>query len=266
MTEARPRALVLTGHGINCEEETAEAWRLAGAEPVIRHVNDLVDGAVGLDGFFSVSLPGGFSYGDHLGSGLALAQLLLHARPRGVSLRDELAAFAAAGGFVLGICNGFQVLVKSGLLPGLGGSHEAVVSLVHNDSGKFEDRWVRLVASPNGSPCARLERLFLPVRHGEGKLIGPEEVLARLFTEGHVLWCYADAEGHTTQRYPANPNGSFGAIAGLCDTSGRILGLMPHPEAFLRPHQHPWWTRLETLPSHGEGLALFSAVVAAYQP
>ncbi len=261
-----PRALVLFGHGINCEEETAEAWRLAGAEARIAHVNDLVAGSLTLEGFDTLSLPGGFSFGDHLGSGLALARLLQHARPGGRSLVEQIRAFAAAGGFVLGICNGFQVLVKSGLLPDLDADGKPQVSLIHNDSGRFEDRWVRLSPAANVAPVsAGWGPLFLPVRHGEGKLLADDAVLVRLKQEARVLFRYADAEGRPTDAYPQNPNGSADAIAGLCDASGRILGLMPHPEAFLSAWQHPFWTRLESLPEAGDGLKIFSSIVSQLQ-
>lgn len=260
------RALILTGHGINCERETALAFTRAGAEATVAHLADLEGGLVDLDAHHVLALPGGFSFGDHLGSGRALA-----VRLRQGALWEALQHFVDRGGYVLGICNGFQALVKLGMLPAWGGQREPQVSLLTNASGRFEDRWVTVVPDPT-SPCvftADLAPLELPVRHGEGRLVCSSEVLARLASEGLVALRYADAEGTPTERYPANPNGSPQGIAGLCDPTGRVLGLMPHPEAYLDFTLHPAWTRRRErlvraglpIPLDGAGLALFRRVV-----
>ncbi|MEB3220618.1 MAG: phosphoribosylformylglycinamidine synthase subunit PurQ [Candidatus Sericytochromatia bacterium] len=261
------RALVLTGHGINCERETALAFKRAGAQATIAHLADWEAGLVDLGAHHLLALPGGFSFGDHLGSGRALA-----ARLRQGALWEALRHFVDRGGYVLGICNGFQALVKLGLLPALDGSRVPQASLVANASGRFEDRWVTLLPDPE-SPCtftAGLGPLELPVRHGEGRLVAAPDVLLRLAAEGLVALRYGDASGAPTEAYPANPNGSPGGIAGLCDPSGRVFGLMPHPEAYLDFTLHPAWTRRremlvragQPVPVEGAGLALFRNVVA----
>jgi phosphoribosylformylglycinamidine synthase len=266
MTIAKVRALVLTGDGINCEMEMAQGFRLAGAEPVIAHLTDVMAGEVNLHAFHILAFPGGFSFGDHLGSGKALANRVIQS-PWWWDLRR----FVADGKFVWGVCNGFQALVKLGLLPALRGLGEQDVSLTANVSGRFEDRWVHLGVNP-ASPCVYtqgLTRLYLPSRHGEGRLVASPEILERLLAQGYVALQYVDAEGRVTERYPDNPNGSPYGIAGLTDRTGRIFGLMPHPEAFLDFTNHPHWTRLKAelrrqgspVPRHGQGLVLFENVV-----
>lgn len=261
------KALVLTGYGINCETEMAEGFRLARAEPTIAHLADVMDGCIDLHAFHILAFPGGFSFGDHLGSGRALANRLRHS-----SLWGELQRFIADGKYVWGVCNGFQAMVQLGLLPALQGVGEREVSLVGNASGRFENRWVRLAVTQD-SPCvytAGLDRLYLPARHGEGRLTAKPEVLSRLQAEGFVPLQYADEQGRPTEAYPANPNGSPAGIAGLCDVTGRVFGLMPHPEAFLDFVNHPQWTRRKEMlrregidvPRSGEGLLLFRNVVA----
>jgi len=239
--------------GINADEELLEAFRAAGGEPSGVHVSDLVDGAVRLDEHHILALPGGFSFGDHLGSGRVLAVLL---RRR---LGSALAEFIRAGRLVIGICNGFQVLVKAGLLPEPGAGAPRA-TLVTNDSGKFEDRWVRVGFPPSACVWTRgLAPTELPVRHGEGKLIvanGRE--LQALRRGGRIAAKYLGKRRGPVV-YPDNPNGSMGDIAGLCDASGRVFGLMPHPEAFLHVENHPRWTR-EPITEAG-GIALFRAGV-----
>jgi phosphoribosylformylglycinamidine synthase len=261
---AKVRVMVLWGLGINCEMETAEACRLAGAEEVeLVHWSDLLLGFRSLDEFHMLCLPGGFLDGDDLGAAKAAANRFRYARVRstGERLRDQLDRFIRSGKMVIGICNGFQLMVKLGLLPGLGGVYDRqCVTLTFNDSGKFEDRWVYLGVNPD-SPCVftrGLERLYLPVRHGEGKfLCADSEVLSKMKSQGLVVLQYLDPfTGEPTQRYPWNPNGSIEAVAGICDPTGRLLGLMPHPEAFLHYTNHPRWTR-ERLPEEGQGVALF---------
>ena len=237
----RPRVCVLQGLGINADEELIDAFRAVGAEPAGVHVNDLVDGIARLDVYHILALPGGFSFGDHLGSGRVLAILLR--RRLGPALRD----FIQAGRLVVGICNGFQVLVKAGLLPDLSAAGRPEVSLVVNDSGKFEDRWVRVGFPPSASVwTSGLGPIELPVRHGEGRLIVPDPGVLRALELGRrIAATYLPRQSGAAgpAAYPDNPNGSEADIAGLCDSSGRVFGLMPHPEAFQSVENHPRWTR-----------------------
>ena len=254
---ARVRVCIITGFGINTDREMATAFEFAGAHPARLHVNDLLADPGALDRFAIFVVPGGFSFGDHVGSGALLAALLARA------LREPLARFVARGGLVLGVCNGFQVLVRMGLVPGgvvddsvgavgavgaRGGAAQSV-ALVHNDSGQFEDRWVQ-VAFDDASPCVwtrGIASLELPVRHGEGKLVAPEAQLAAIDAAHLGAARYTSsgaapaADGGSSLPYPANPNGSLRNLAGLCDPSGQVFGLMPHPEAFLHRYHHPAW-------------------------
>ncbi len=263
----KPRALVLAGYGINCERETAHTLKLAGADPEIVHLSDLLYGEKHLRDFHLLCFPGGFLDGDHLGAAQAAAHRLRHARIRHSSerLMDQILEFIAAGKLIMGICNGFQLLVKLGLLPGLEQRYgERKVSLTYNDSGRFEDRWVYLRVNPS-SPCIftrGLSRLYLPVRHGEGKLVVENEEVLSSLREGNqiVLQYIHPTTGQPTQEYPYNPNGSVEAIAGICDPTGRIFGLMPHPEAFHHFTHHPRWTRGEIW-EEPPGLKIFKNAV-----
>lgn len=249
---AMVNALVITGYGTNSHLETAHTARLAGADRAdVVHFSDIVAAKVRLADYQFLIFPGGFLDGDDLGAAQAGAMRWRHLRDAtGVPLLDSLRDFLDAGGLILGICNGFQLLVKLGLLPALDGERFVrQVSLGHNDSGRFEDRWVHLLPNPS-SPCVftrGLPLLAMPVRHGEGKLVAKDAVcLRRLETEHRIALQYADPEtGRPTQAYPCNPNGSALAIAGLTDGTGRVLGLMPHPEAFHHVTNHPGWTRGE---------------------
>lgn len=261
------KVLVLAGYGTNCQRETAHAATLAGAdEVVVAHFSELVAGDVRLGGFQFLIFPGGFLDGDDLGAAQAAALRWRYAKTvSGTPLVEELQRFFDGGGLILGICNGFQLLVKLGMLPGTGtGTLERQVSLSHNDSARFEDRWVHLRANPK-SPCvftAGLEALYLPVRHGEGKLVPKDDAtLQALEDQDLVALRYVDRKtGQPTMTYPANPNGSPGGIAGLTDPSGRILGLMPHPEAYNHLTNHPGWTRGEKAPL---GVTLLANGIAA---
>jgi phosphoribosylformylglycinamidine synthase len=251
-----PRAIVLRAPGTNCDEETAEAWERAGAEAETWHVGRLLESPHALDAFQILTLPGGFSYGDDLGAGRILATRL------GIVLEDALARFHARGGLVMGICNGFQVLVRAGLLPG--GPKPVAATLTNNDSGHYESRWVRLVPTPGLSPFVTdSEMIELPVGHGEGKFVVSERsALADMESAGQVVLRYCDEQGRPTEDYPANPNGSLGAVAGVCDPTGRIFGLMPHPDRHFDPLLHPRWTR-RGLAAEGDGLRLFRNAVEA---
>lgn len=247
---AHVKALVLTGYGTNCERETAHAALLAGAEKADTvHFSQLLSGAVRLCDYNFLLFPGGFLDGDDLGAAQAAALRWMHAKTElGHSLLEELKEFFESGGLILGICNGFQLLVKLGMLPALDMRYfERQASLSHNDSARFEDRWVHLRVNPE-SPCVftkGLDKLFFPVRHGEGKIVVRDEgMLGEMHREGLVALTYAHPDtGQPTMEYPYNPNGSPQGIAGLTDPSGRILGLMPHPEAYHHPTNHPAWTR-----------------------
>lgn len=260
----RIRAIVITGNGTNCEMEMAHACRLAGFDVVeIVHLSKLLCGEKKLDDYDFLNLPGGFLDGDDLGSAKAGANRILHASIAGGEERlfDQFLRFIGQGKLILGVCNGFQLLVKLGMLPGFDGQYDRqTVTLAYNDSGRFEDRWVHLCVAP-ACPCVftqGLKGLYLPVRHGEGKFIARDEgVLERLRRERLVAVRYSDDNySGSTLDYPANPNGSVDGIAGICNVTGRIFGLMPHPEAFLHRTNHPRWTR-EELPEEGMGLALF---------
>ncbi len=264
MGNVKIRAIVTTGYGTNCEVEMAHAVRLGGADVVdIVHLSDLLDGSVRLCDYQFLNLPGGFLDGDNLGAAQAGAHRLKYATIKGLGRRliDEILEFVERGGLVLGICNGFQLLVKTGLLPGFDSDYtKRLVSLTYNDSGRFEDRWVTLKANPD-SPCIftkGIHTLEVPVRHGEGKFVTKDEgVLERLKKEGLIVFQYADQDTlEATMTYPQNPNGSIEAIAGITDPTGRIFGLMPHPEAFTHRTNHPRWTRLD-LPEEGAGVAIF---------
>ncbi len=249
---AQVKTLVITGYGTNCEVESAHAARQSGADIAdIAYFSDLVAGRVRLGDYNFLIFPGGFLDGDDLGAAQAAALRWKFAHTKdGEPIVSQLRSFFDAGGLVLGICNGFQLLVKLGLLPAIGGKYfERQVSLTLNDSAKFEDRWVRLKANPD-CPCVftkGIDTLDLPVRHGEGKLVPMDEEVMRAIVDGNLIALqYADpASGEVTMDYPGNPNGSPLGIAGLTDPSGRVLGLMPHPEAFNHVTNHPGWTRGE---------------------
>lgn len=259
------RAIVITGNGTNCETEAAHACRLGGFdEAVIAHIADILSGQIRLDDFHFLNLTGGFLDGDDLGSAKAQANRLKHAAVSGAGekLVEQFTRFITAGKLILGVCNGFQLMVKMGMLPGFDGNClQQTVTLTHNDCGRFQDRWCYLKVDSRSPSIftAGIERgIYLPVRHGEGKfLTDTPETLERI--EADYLAClkYSDARfDEPVMEFPANPNGSVNAIAGLCDPTGRLMGLMPHPEAFVHYTQHPRWTR-EPLPEDGDGLTLY---------
>jgi phosphoribosylformylglycinamidine synthase len=244
---AEVKAIVLRAAGINCDMETEYALELAGADAQRVHINRIIENKSLLDKFQIIVFPGGFSYGDDVAAGKILANQIVH------HLYEPIQKFIKDGKLVLGICNGFQVLVKTGILPGnnSAGRHEEV-TITYNDSGKFEDRWVYL--SPKTEKCIFIEpgrQIYLPIAHAEGKIVTKDQTtLDELKSEGHLAFKYVDEHGREGG-YPVNPNGSADSIAGLTDTTGRVLGLMPHPERFVKPTQHPRWTRLEHVDSDG---------------
>jgi phosphoribosylformylglycinamidine synthase len=257
-------AIVLAGNGTNCERETAYACRIAGFERVdIVTIWELIAGEKTLDLYDFLCLPGGFLDGDDLGSAKAQANRLLHStvKKTGQPLFDQFHSFITSGKLVLGICNGFQLMVKLGMLPGFDQKYsQQEMTLTFNDSGRFEDRWVWLKANP-ASPCIYTKgvgTLNLPVRHGEGKFVAKDSnVLEKLKAGNLVVFSYINPQTkEPTNKYPENPNGAQCAIAGVCDPSGRLFGLMPHPEAYLHKTNHPRWTR-ENLPEEGMGCIIF---------
>jgi len=261
------RALVLAGNGTNCEMETAHVCRLAGADEVdIVFIWDLAAGRKRLSGFDLLCLPGGFLDGDDLGSAKAGAARLLYSEVDGRPLFAQVEDHIAQGGLVIGICNGFQLMVKLGLLPQIrsrAGTQEA--TLTFNDSGRFEDRWVHLTADAE-SPCVftrGLKQLDLPVRHGEGKLVFMSDAILSEVLKRHLapLFYAGPDRSAPTVEYPCNPNGSPAGIAGLCDPTGRLFGLMPHPEGFWDRTNHPHWTRA-SLADETLGLRIFENAVS----
>ena len=254
------RVLVITGLGLNCEAETEAAFRMVGASPERVHLLDILDGREGkrLSEYSIVAFIGGFAFGDHLGAGFVFANKI---RWR---LYEQLLEFIKRGGLALGICNGFQTMVRLGLLPGFDGDYRTPrATLAPNDRLGYRDAWVDLIFEEE-SPCLwtrGLTRMPLPARHGEGKFLAESEtVLRRLEHNRQVVTRYAGPDGRPTEEWPFNPNGSPGAVAGICDPSGRLFGLMPHPDAYLYPFQHPQWSRRRfggDLPEEGEGLRIF---------
>jgi phosphoribosylformylglycinamidine synthase len=235
-------ALVLTGYGLNCDYETAFSLQLAGAVSHRVHINTLIADTAGcLDHYHIMVFGGGFSWADDHGAGVILASKLKF------NMSDEIERFIEQGKLIIGICNGFQSLVNLGLLPGFDCNYqERRVALVCNDSGNFIDTWVKMKVNSE-SPCVftrGISFMELPVRHGEGKFYASEEDLDRLFGNRQVVMQYCDRGGNEARnRYPFNPNGSLRDIAGICDSTGRIFGIMPHPEAFNHFTNHPHWTR-----------------------
>ncbi len=262
MKKREPKSLVLFGNGINCEYETAYANRLAGFSADLMHIDEMMENPKSIHKYAFINFPGGFLDGDDLGSAKAQAVKWKYQIMRGSGERflDELIKFVYRNKIIIGICNGFQLLVKTGLLPGMEGQYgKQTVTLTSNDSGKFEDRWVNLKVNEL-SHCIftkDMDKIYLPVRHGEGKcVIDTPENRDTMIKEGHIAMQYADETGAVTHVYPYNPNGSDNAIAAFCDHTGRIFGLMPHPEAFVHYTQHPRWTR-ERLDVEGDGLKIF---------
>ncbi len=266
----KPRVCVITGYGINSDYELEHCFALAGGDARRVHINDLISGTVRLADFDILAVPGGFSFGDHIASGRVFANKLKR------FLGDELQTAVQKGVPIIGICNGFQVLIKLGLLPGpdakapgetqdgatAAGALRQTSTLTFNDSGRFEDRWCHLKAVTQ-SPCIwtrGIDMTYLPVRHGEGKFVPADEAeLQRLRDNGMICLRYATATGGRPD-FPANPNGSVDDVAGICNESGLVFGLMPHPEAHMHATNHPQWLRLG-LRGEGEGLRFFRNAV-----
>lgn len=251
----KPKICILKSDGTNCDVELAYAFSKAGGEAKFVHVNQLRSKEVSLKDFQVLAFPGGFSYGDDIASGKILAVEMIS------FLKNELEKFRDKGGVIIGICNGFQTLIRTGLLP-FGNLGNMDATLTNNDSGHFECRWVRLSPEKNNKSrfLAGIEKVgWSSVNHGEGKLIADEKVIKKIENLGLVAFRYVDKSGNPTQRYPANPNGSTNAIAGITDPTGLVFGMMPHPEKFVDITQYPNWRREKIIKPHG--LPLFENII-----
>ncbi len=251
------KVIVIRTAGTNCDYETVTAFKLCGAEVDLVHINRLLEKEINVMDYQILAIPGGFSYGDDVASGKILANEIQY------RLMESISKYVAAKRLIIGICNGFQVLVKTGLLPGIDGiDKKEYTTLFNNDSGKFEDRWVHLKSTSKKCVFTKgIKNLsYLPVAHGEGKFLTlDKKILDFIKNNDMVVFKYVNANGGRAV-YPENPNGSVEAIAGICNPGGNILGMMPHPERFVNRYTHPRWTRV-TLPEEGDGLALFRNAV-----
>ena len=263
------KSLVITGFGINCEEEMAAAYQLAGASAVIVHLNEILLGKLSIHDYDILNFPGGFSFGDDLASGKVVANKIKFKKlPSGKVLLDEIKDFLEAGKFILGVCNGFQMLVRMGLLPNTNQQFEQEATLSNNNSAKFEDRWVYCkVNNASKTPFLQdIDVIALPARHGEGKLIFMDDAM-RATVQKNNLNClsYCTEDGEITSDSPANPNGADMNCAGLISPSGQVLGLMPHPEAYLSLYNNPNWGQIKRhtpdINESGEGLKIFKNIV-----
>jgi phosphoribosylformylglycinamidine synthase len=254
------KVFILRAPGTNCDMETGGAFQKAGALSDAFHINEWISNPSLIHQYQVLALPGGFSYGDDIGSGTVLGNEITR------RLIGEISRFIEDGKLILGICNGFQVLVKTGFLPGLSGDPKKPTrqaSLFTNDSARYEDRWVYLRKYSDKCVFTKnfpQETVYLPVAHGEGKFITEDkETLGKIIANDQVVFRYCDAKGKPTHRYPLNPNGAMDNIAAICDTTGRIMGMMPHPERFQEITNHPRWTREK--PAFPHGMLIFQNAV-----
>lgn len=226
----KPKALVIRAAGTNCDQETIHALELAGAECQLTHINQLLSGHLRIHPYHIIVFPGGFSYGDDISAGKVLANELR------LKLREQLTRFVESKKLVIGVCNGFQVLVKAGLLPGFDPVDEKQsVTLGLNDSARFQCQWTTVKTDPSAATWLKgMPSSFdLPIAHGEGKFLTLNpKILATLKKNKQIIFRYS----------PKNPNGSQADIAGICNKAGNVVGLMPHPERFVSRYQHPNWT------------------------
>jgi phosphoribosylformylglycinamidine synthase len=256
---SRPKTLVLRTAGTNCDVETAFAFEQAGASAERVHLNRVLENPAMLGDYQLLAIPGGFSYGDDIAAGRIFANQLMH------HLRDAVRQFIADGKPVIGVCNGFQVLVKTDLLPGnVAGRSGQTATLAHNDSGRFVDRWVHLATRSRKCVWTQgIDRIELPIAHGEGKFVTADDAVRQaLWDNDQVALVYTRADGSSSQgSAPDNPNGSMDDIAGVCDASGLVLGLMPHPERYASALNHPNWSGRQDAGKEslgfGAGLKLF---------
>lgn len=256
---AKPKALIVRAPGTNCDIETGYAFELAGAEAVRVHVNQLIEMPSLADSFQILCFPGGFSYGDDIAAG-RIAAVQWQTR-----LADVLSSFQTQDRLVLGICNGFQIMMRLGIVF-VEDRQTPPATLTWNTQGRFETRWVHL--KPESQHCVFLrgiDRIYLPMAHAEGRLlIRDQQAADQLVESKQIAIRYCDVDGNTgdeTLPFPINPNGAQRNIAGICDPTGRIFGLMPHPERYLDPTNHPSWTRQQSLPERGEGFKIFRNAV-----
>ena len=263
---AQVRVLILRAPGTNCDQETAFAFGQAGADTEIIHINRLLSEPTLADQYQILCLPGGFSYGDDIAAGRIVAGQIRH------HLTEELQRFREDGKLILGICNGFQILLKSGILLPDEAGKSAPATLAWNESGYYQDRWVHVgTDSGSESKCVFLrdiERMYLPIAHAEGRFVTRDAgTFAALSTGGQLALRYTTANGATSNDalpFPDNPNGSQANVAGVCDSSGRVFGLMPHPERHIHPTQHPQWTRLPQR-EVGDGFKMFQNAVQYFR-
>lgn len=253
-----PRVLILRAPGTNCDRETAFAFEQAGGQADIVHINRLLKESKLPSAYQILCIPGGFSYGDDIAAGRILANQIRH------HLHETFESFKAHGKLILGICNGFQVLIKSNVLLPISPEGKAAATLTWNDSGKFEDRWVQLASK--GDKCVFLQgttSLYLPIAHAEGKFVArDEETLSQLDANCQLALRYTSCRSRDPEHvpYPDNPNGSLANVAGICDSTGRIFGLMPHPERHIHPTNHPRWTRAEST-EQADGKIIFDNAI-----
>lgn len=254
------KVLVLSGYGLNCEEETAFAFKLVGARADIIHINDLIDGFKHLKNYQILVFPGGFSFGDDTGSGNAFASRVKN------HLWENLMSFIEKDRLVIGICNGFQIIVNLGLLPSFEKKYgERETALVYNESARYTVRWVDLEVKNKSPWLKNIKKISLPIAHGEGKFFAPNKILNRLEKENLIALKYIRGEMCQYQNLKPNPNGSLKDIAGITDKSGKIFGLMPHPERAIFFTHLPNWPYLKEkykragkkIPKYGPGLKIF---------
>ena len=251
-----PKVLILRTAGTNCDYETRYAFEKAGAKVDAVHINILLANKNLLKDYQILTLPGGFTYGDDVSAGKILSNQIKY------NLEEDIKTFIHEKKLILGICNGFQALTKAGLLPAIDKQHQEA-TLTFNDSNKFEDRWVYLKICSNKSIFVKdeeISKIYLPVAHGEGKFVTQDESILNKITMNHqIVFKYVNEQGEETG-YPWNPNGAVRNIAGICDPTGQILGMMPHPERHAEPTQHPRWTR-NGLREFGDGFLIFRNAV-----
>ncbi|MGR3219410.1 MAG: phosphoribosylformylglycinamidine synthase I [Candidatus Anammoxibacter sp.] len=253
----KPKVLVLRTAGTNCDFETQYAFEKAGAVAERVHINRILEDKGSLHNYHIIAIPGGFTYGDDVAAGRIFANELYF------NLKEEIDKFINDGKLIIGICNGFQVLVKAGFLPIIKNGKQSThafdlnATLTFNDSGKFEDRWIYLKACSTKTPFVNEgDDIYIPVANAEGKFIpGDDEVLRNLNDSNRIVYRYVNKSGEP-DGYPCNPSGSIDNIAGICDSTGRVFGMMPHPERHIDPTHHPRWTR-EGLKDEGEGIVIF---------
>ncbi|MFA5948409.1 MAG: phosphoribosylformylglycinamidine synthase I [Candidatus Gracilibacteria bacterium] len=265
-----PKAIIITGYGINCEEETAKVFELKGAESKIMHINDIIENPKVLNDYQIMAFPGGFSYGDDTGSGNALANRIKN------NINDDFLKFAREDKLIIGLCNGFQMLVNLGLVPALENDYGKIqATLMHNKTARYECRWVYLKNTSKKCIWTRdVEMLHVPIAHGEGNFYADEKTIEKIIKNDQIAFKYVDENGFpANQKFPINPNGAMLDIAGICDESGRILGMMPHPERFNNFfNEISWPIKKEKIlreggkiNNEGEGLKIFENAIKYFQ-